>query len=195
MISAILLAAGQSRRMGPQKLLLPFEGQTVIGHIADQVLAAPVERAVVVTAKEGEAIRLTLAGKPLTFVVNPDAAGDMLSSVRCGLQALPAECTAAVVILGDQPTIRAALIADLVQAFHSTRAKIVVPTCRGRRGHPVLFSADYFAEVLTQHDGVGLRGLLTAHPSDIAELEVADAGVLADMDRPGDYERELSRRL
>jgi molybdenum cofactor cytidylyltransferase len=195
MISAILLAAGQSRRMGPQKLLLPFEGQTVIGHIADQVLAAPIERAVVVTANEGEAIRLALAGKPLTFVVNPDSAGDMLSSVRCGLKTLPAECTAAIVILGDQPTIRAALIGEMVQAFHSTRARIVAPSCHGRRGHPVLFSADYFAEVLTQHDGVGLRGLLQAHPRDIAEIEVADTAVLADMDCPEDYHRELSRRL
>ena len=119
--------------MGQQKLLLPFEGQTVIGHIADQVVAAPIERTVVVTATEGEAIRLTLAGKPLTFVVNPDAAGDMLSSVRCGLQAVPAECTAAIVILGDQPTIRAALIADLVRAFHSStgenrRAELPRPT-------------------------------------------------------------------
>ncbi len=195
MISAILLAAGKSRRMGPQKLLLPFGGQTVIGHIADQVLAAPIERVVAVTAQEGEAIRFTLVGKSLTFVVNPDVAGDMLSSVRCGLQALPAECAAAIIILGDQPTIRAALIADLVQAFHSTRARIVVPSCHGRRGHPVLFSADYFAEVLTQHDGVGLRGLLQAHPSDIAELEVAEPAVLADMDCPEDYQRELSRRV
>lgn len=195
MICAILLAAGQSRRMGQQKLLLPFEGQTVIGHIADQIVAAPIERTVVVTATEGEAIRLTLAGKPLTFVVNPDAAGDMLSSVRCGLQAVPAECTAAIVILGDQPTIRAALIADLVRAFQSRRAKIVVPSCCGQRGHPILFSADYFAEVLTQHDGVGLRGLLQAHPSDVAEVEVADTAVLADMDGPEDYQRELSRRV
>jgi molybdenum cofactor cytidylyltransferase len=193
MIGAVILAAGQSRRMGSQKLLLPFAGQTVIGHIVGQVLAAPVERTVVVTAQDGDAIRLALAGRPVTFVANPDPTGEMLESVRCGLRALPPECTAAIVVLGDQPTIRTELIADLVRSFHSTRARIVVPSFQGRRGHPLLFSADYFADVLTQHDGVGLRGLLQAHPSEIDELEVADAAELNDMDSPEDYNHARSR--
>ena len=103
--------------MGTQKLLLPYAGQTVIGQIVDNVLAAPIERAFVVTGNYGEAIRLALAGRPLTFVVNPDAAGDMLSSIRCGVRALPPECMAATVVLGDQPTIRAKLIADLIRSL------------------------------------------------------------------------------
>jgi molybdenum cofactor cytidylyltransferase len=193
MICAVILAAGQSRRMGSQKLLLPFAGQTVVGHIADQVLATPIELAVVVTGCDDAAIRLTLAGKRLTFVVNPDATGEMLGSVRCGLRALPAECTAALVVLGDQPTIRVELIADLIRTHASTGAKIVAPSCRGRRGHPLLFSKGYFAEILTQHDGVGLRGLLQAHSGDVVELEVADPTVLADMDSPEDYERERAK--
>ena len=195
MIGAVILAAGQSRRMGSQKLLLPFAGQTVIGHIVCQVLTARIERTVVVTASDGDAIRLALTGKPVTFVVNPDPAAEMLGSVRCGLRALPPECTATIVVLGDQPTIRTELIADLARSFHSTRARIVVPTFQGRRGHPLLISADYFAEVFTQHDGVGLRGLLQAHPSDIVELEVADAAVLNDMDSPEDYTHARSRYI
>jgi molybdenum cofactor cytidylyltransferase len=192
MICAIVLAAGQSRRMGTQKLLLPYAGQTVIGQIADNVLAAPIERAFVVTGHDGEAIQLALAGKPLTFIANPDSAGDMLSSIRCAVRALPPECKAAMVVLGDQPTIRAELIADLIRSFQSAAAKIVVPSFQGRRGHPLLISAGYFCEVLTQHDGVGLRGLLDAHPHDIATLEVDDANVLTDIDSPDDYRREIS---
>jgi molybdenum cofactor cytidylyltransferase len=193
MIGAVILAAGQSRRMGSQKLLLPFAGQTVISHIVDQVLAAPIERTVVVTAPDGDAIRRALAGRPVTFVANPDPAGEMLGSVRSGLRALPPQCAAAIVVLGDQPTIRAEVIADLVRSFHATGAKIVVPSFQGRRGHPLLFSADYFAEVLTQHDGVGLRGLLQARPSESSELEVADAAVLTDIDTPDDYKRMPSQ--
>jgi molybdenum cofactor cytidylyltransferase len=195
MICAIVLAAGRSSRMGSQKVLLPFAGQTVIGHIVYQVLAAAIDRTIVVTGPDDAAIRLALAGRRVTLVANPDSTGEMLSSVRCGLRALPPECTAAIVVLGDQPTIRTELIADLVRSFHSTRAKIVVPTCQGRRGHPLLFSADYLAEVLTQHDGVGLRGLLQAHPSDVVELEVAEAAVLTDMDSPEDYTHAQSRSI
>jgi molybdenum cofactor cytidylyltransferase len=192
MICAIVLAAGQSRRMGTQKLLLPYAGQTVIGQIVDNVLAAPIERAFVVTGNDGEAIRLALAGRPLTFVVNPDPAADMLSSIRCGVGSLPPECIAAIVVLGDQPTIRAELVAGLIRTFQTAAAKIVVPSFRGRRGHPILISAGYFGEVLTQHDCVGLRGLLDAHPHDIATLEVDNPNVLTDMDSPDDYRREIS---
>jgi molybdenum cofactor cytidylyltransferase len=179
--------------MGTQKLLLPYASQSVIGHVVDEVLAASIEQTIVVTAHEDESIRLALAGRRLTFVANPDLAGDMLSSVRCGLRALPAGCEAVLVVLGDQPSIRSQLVADLTQAFQTTGAKIVVPVFAGRRGHPFLFSADYFDEILTQHDGCGLRGLLQAHSSEITLLAVTDAAVLADMDTPDDYQSELSR--
>jgi molybdenum cofactor cytidylyltransferase len=192
MICAIVLAAGQSRRMGTQKLLLPYAGQTVIGQIVDNVLASPIERAFVVTRNDDEAIRLALAGKPLTFVVNLDPAADMLSSIRCGVRSLPPDCIAAIVVLGDQPTIRAELVAGLIRTLQTAAAKIVVPSFRGRRGHPILVSAECFGEVLTQHDCVGLRGLLNAHPHDIATLEVDDPKVLTDMDSPDDYHREIS---
>jgi molybdenum cofactor cytidylyltransferase len=193
MISAVVLAAGQSRRIGTQKLLLPFAGQTVIGHVVDQVLAAFIGQVFVVVPEEGDAIRRALAGKRVTFAANPDRAGDMLSSVRCGLRVLPEGCRAVLIVLGDQPTIQADLIHDLVRAFETTARRIVVPVHNGRRGHPLLLSADYVAELLTNHDGAGLRGLLQAHPNEIHPLAVSSPAVLSDIDHLDDYNRELAR--
>jgi len=215
MICAILLAAGQSRRMGAQKLLLPFRGGTVIGRIAGEVLRSPVDRTFVVVSADGASVAAALAGLPLAFVTNPDPAADMLGSVRCGLGALPPECEAVLVALGDQPSITAGLVTEMVNAFnrsgHPERSlasdrspprlstgsavrsggtgAIVVPVYHGKRGHPLLFSARYSREILTLYDGEGLRGLLRAHPEEVLELPAANDSVLSDMDYPQDYLR------
>jgi molybdenum cofactor cytidylyltransferase len=193
MVCAIILAAGKSLRMGTQKLLLPLAGQTVIGHIADQVIKSPIRQVLVVTSDPSEAIAAALKGKRLSIVINPDRDGDMLSSVRCGLRALP-DCEAVLILLGDQPSIRRELIGDMIHIFETTSASLIVPTYRGRRGHPILFSAKFCDEVQHRYEGTGLRGLLSAHPEQVHEMKVDDESVLADMDLPQDYQRESSRQ-
>jgi molybdenum cofactor cytidylyltransferase len=193
MIAAVILAAGRSRRMGTQKLLLPYGGSTVIGHVAREVLRGPVDRVVVVAGQDAGAIAQALAERPLEMVHNPDPEGDMLSSVRCGLRALPTDTEGVLVVLGDQPAITADLVARLVTAFRTGDRGIVVPVHDGRRGHPLVFSARYAEELLSSHGDTGLRGLLQAHPEDVLELVVDDASVLSDMDVPADYRRELER--
>lgn len=192
MIGAIVLAAGHSRRMGTQKLLLPLAGRTLIGRVIDEVRSGAVDHVVVVVSKDEAAVRQELADQPVALVINPNPEGEMLSSVRCGLRALPAGCAAAMVVLGDQPGVNAALVRDVIRKFRETGG-IVVPAHRGRRGHPTLFAARYFDEVLTRHDGVGLHGLLKAHLEDVHELEIADPAALDDIDHPDDYRRELNR--
>lgn len=192
MIGAIVLAAGHSRRMGTQKLLLPLAGRTLIGRVIDEVRSGAVDHVVVVVSQDEAAVRQELADQPVALVINPNPEGEMLSSVRCGLRALPAGCAAAMVVLGDQPGVNAALVRDVIRKFRETGG-IVVPAHRGRRGHPTLFAARYFDEVLTRHDGVGLHGLLKAHLEDVHELEIADPAALDDIDHPDDYRRELNR--
>lgn len=114
----------------------------------------------------------------------------MLSSVRCGILGLPAGCSGAMVVLGDQPSITPQLIRELLRHFDRDARGIIVPTYDGRRGHPLLLSASYFEEVLTRFDEVGLRGLLAAHPADVREVPTA-CRVIDDMDTPHDYAREL----
>ena len=191
MSCAIVVAAGRSRRMGTQKLLLPFGGATVVAHIVDQILRSVIDRVLVVVGADGSRIEAALAGRPVSFVTNPDPEGDMLSSVRCGLAELPRRCEAILVALGDQPTITAELTDAMVRAFEEAAHGILVPVHRGERGHPILFASRFRDEILTRYDGVGLRGLARAHPDDVAELDVPTDAVLRDMDNLDDYRRAL----
>ncbi len=191
-IGAIILAAGHSRRMGTQKLLLPIGGRTLIDQVLQEVLASAVDHVVVVVSQDEEHVQKELSKHRVALVVNPDPDAEMLSSVRCGVQALPPGCEAAMVVLGDQPGIKSSLVRELMAKFRTTGG-IVVPAHRGRRGHPTLFASRYFDEVLAGFDDVGLRGLLQAHPDEVHELEIDDPSALDDMDHPGDYRRELNR--
>ena len=192
MICAIVLAAGRSRRMGVQKLLLPFGSKTVIGHIVDQLTESSVDEVYVVVGCQGKQVSEELSDKPVSIVNNPNYKSGMLSSVRCGLNTLPEQCTSVLVALGDQPSVTTELIDQLLQNFDSTERQILVPLYDGRRGHPIIFSAIYRDEILTNYDSVGLRGLMYAHKKDICELSVKSSGVLSDMDCPQDYQRELT---
>ena len=191
MICAMVLAAGLSRRMGVQKLLLPFGGKTVIAHIVDQIIESTVDETYVVVGHEGERVSRELSDRRISIVVNSEYESGMLSSVRCGLIALPQECRAVLVALGDQPSLTTKLLDQMVRSFKETEKKILVPIHNGRRGHPVMFSLGYRDEILTRYDDVGLRGLLNAHPDDVFDLSVSTSSVLLDMDYPPDYQREL----
>ena len=197
MTCGILLAAGRSQRMGCQKLLLPFAGKTVIGHIAAQLLESPLDWMIVVAGGDAMCIADALhqatsdatgqRSERLSMVTNPDSSGDMLSSVRCGIRALPGECQRVLVALGDQPSITSRLIAQMLSAFDMAGRGILVPVYNGKTGHPILFSARYCEEVLAHYDEVGLRGMLKAHPDDVFSFPVSDSAILCDMDYPEDY--------
>jgi molybdenum cofactor cytidylyltransferase len=194
MIAAIVPAAGQSRRMGAQKALLPFGATTVIGHIVDRLRQGGIGDIYVVVGAHADRMAEALSGTPVHIVLNPDyRQTEMLSSIRCGLRALPEDCEAILLALGDQPAIAAKLIRAMTEAFAGSGHGIVVPVFRGRRGHPLLFARRYCEEVLSRYDEAGLRGLLAAHFEDILELCVPNAEVLSDMDHPEEYRREIAR--
>ena len=188
MICAVVLAAGRSTRMGTQKLLLPFGDMPLIARIVDEVQRGPVDQMFVVVGSDAERIQRALSGRVVIFIKNPDGDGDMLSSIRCGLAALPESCEAVLIVLGDQPGVTGELVAGLIGAFRTSGRGIIVPAHGNQRGHPLLFSARYVNEVLNSFDGVGLRGLLQMHPQDVFQVAVPLAGTLCDMDTPADYE-------
>jgi len=179
--------------MGTQKLLLPVAGKALLARVVDTLMRCPVDQVVVVVRPDRAGIAAALAGRSVTWVVNPDPASDMLGSVRCGLRAVPESCEALLVALGDQPGIRADVIAEMVRLFRETQCPLVVPAFRGRRGHPVLIALRYRDEILTGHGAAGLRGLLQAHAAEISEVSVDSADVLEDMDTPEDYQRVKAR--
>ncbi len=192
MICAIVLAAGRSRRMGVQKLLLPFGGKTVIAHIVAQLLASTVDEVHVVVGHQRERISRELSGRPVSIVNNSNYKSGMLSSVRCGLRELPQQCQAVLVALGDQPSINTELIDQMLRVFAAAEKRILVPLYNDKRGHPILFSEVYRDEILTHYDNLGLRGILNAHRDDLFELTVPTSAVLSDMDCPEDYRREIA---
>jgi molybdenum cofactor cytidylyltransferase len=191
MTCAIVLAAGLSSRMGVQKLLLPFGGKTVIGHIVDQLLASSVDEVYVVVGHHAERISAELSGRAVSIVNNTNYKSGMLSSVRCGLLNLPEKCRDVMVVLGDQPSVTTELIDRMLKSFAAAEKSILVPLYKGKRGHPILFSLKYRDEIMTHYDDVGLRGLMHDHSEEVFELTVPTASVLCDMDYPEDYRREL----
>lgn len=186
---AIVLAAGRSRRMGTQKLLLPFVGSTVIARVVDAFLKARIDQVLVVVRSDSREIRNALSNRPLVFVENADPDGDMLSSVRCGLRALPASVETVAVSPGDQPSLEPDLIRDMLAAYREDPHRIMVPVHQGHRGHPLLFAAKYREEVLRDFDGVGLRGLLERHAANVRKWHTEDAAVAEDLDTPEDFSR------
>jgi len=191
MISAIVLAAGLSSRMGFQKLLLPFAGKTVIEHIVDQLLASAIDKIYVVVGHQANRLTEQISDSSVSIVTNPNYESGMLSSVRCGLESLPPDCNAALVALGDQPAVTSELVDKMLHSFTKSKKGVLVPLYHGKRGHPVLVSTHYREEIMTSYDDVGLRGLLHTHPDDVFELNVSTSTVLQDMDYPEDYKRAV----
>ncbi len=190
-IGAIVLAAGESRRMGTQKLLLPYAGRRVIEHIADATLSSRVDHTIVVTGFQPERIREALDGFAVTIAQNDNYAEGMLTSIRTGLAALPEDLEAFMVVLGDQPSLSSKIIDFLIDGFRASPKGIVVPYINDDSGHPIIIDATYREEVMTKFDDTGLRGLIYGRPEEVHRLPVTDPGVLRDMDTPEDYEREV----
>lgn len=189
MIWAVILAAGESRRMGRPKLLLPFGQETIIQTVIRNVVASSVDRTLVVLGAQRRDIEEKIRGFAVKKVFNRKYPKGMFSSVLCGLGSLPRSARAAVLVLADQPGIPAGVIDSLVASFRRDKKGLVVPVYRKRRGHPLLLDLKYRREVEMLPPDIGLRGLLRMHPEDILEVRVSCPEILRDIDSPGDYRK------
>ena len=194
MISAVILAAGRSTRMGRLKQLLPYREHTVIEQVILVLLASPVDEALVVTGHERMAVEAALAQWPVRTVFNPHYAdGEMLSSIQVGLRAAAAESQAALLAVGDMPAIEEDVAAQLIQAYRTAGDDCVyIPSYQMRAGHPVLVPRPYWQAILSLPTGDSLRSVLRAESTRVHWVAVHNASVLRDMDTPADYERELA---
>jgi molybdenum cofactor cytidylyltransferase len=184
--AGVLLAAGPSRRMGTNKLLLALDGQPLVRRAAERALAAGLRPVVVVVGHEAERVRAALAGLPLAFALNPDYTGPASGSLHRGLDALGGDVDAAVVMLGDMVHVSAEALALLVAAARDSDAPLVVSRYGDVTAPPVLFRRALFPELLAwRGEGCG-KPVVHAHRHEAIYLDRPIA-LLADVDTPEDY--------
>jgi molybdenum cofactor cytidylyltransferase len=191
-IGALLLAAGQSRRMGgPNKLLAeipgssPGTGAPMVARVAQRLLASRARPIIAVLGNQAEAVDAALGKLPVERVRNPEFAGGLSTSLKRGIAALPSDLDGVIVCLGDMPLISGRHLDRLIAAFNPLEGRaIVVPTRRGKRGNPVLWSSRFFSEMAALAGDVGAKHLIGEHAELVTEIEMDDDAVLVDIDTP-----------
>ena len=185
-IAAIVLAAGQSRRMGRNKLLLTLDGKPVLRHVVDTIRASRISSITMVLGHQAEETRAMFGGADMRFVFNEDYREGLSTSLKAGVAALPGDIDGAMVFLGDMPDVDADLVNRMIAAFDPGNMRgIVVPQREGRRGHPVLWGRGFFPALQKKISGdAGARHLLGQYAEWTAEVEVGHDGIFTDIDTP-----------
>jgi molybdenum cofactor cytidylyltransferase len=190
-ISALLLAAGSSTRMGQPKALLPIQGQPVIRRCLTTLLQGSIGEIILILGPEAETVAAILEDLPIKIIYNTLPRSEMATSVRLGFQAMDPQAAGAVVFLADHPLVQADTLRQLTAKAAGSPEGIIIPTFQGRRGHPTLFAKNLLADL---YQGFNLREIIQRHADKTVYLAVEDEGVVLDMDTPEDY-REICRRL
>ena len=192
-VVGVVLAAGESRRMGRLKALLPFGPHTVIEHVLQPLLQADLAAVTVVLGHRAADIAAVIKGLPVQLLHNPQYQHGMTTSVQVALRDITPVPDAYLLALVDQPHLHLEIIQQLLAAFAHTRTGLVIPTYAGKRGHPIILSAAYRQDVLALGLDQGLNMVTRGHPDDTLEVPVPSDDILRDMDYPEEYEAELQR--
>ncbi len=185
-VAAVVLAAGQSRRMGPvNKLLAKVGGVPMLAKVVGEALQSRACAVHVVTGHERSRVEEVLADREVRLVHNPSFERGISTSIAAGLSSLPADVEGALICLGDMPAVSAELLDRIIDAFDPVRgAEVCVPSYRGKRGNPVLWSRRFFAEICRIRGDAGARHLIGEHSDVVREVAIDDAAVLLDVDSP-----------
>lgn len=192
-IWALILAAGESKRMKVPKMLLPIEGKAMIERVIENVTASGIKKIIVVLGSAKDQILGIIKHLPVEFCYNEKYRNGMLSSVRCGFRNLPEEYKAVIVFQGDQPMIEPWVVTRLISAYRQTKKKIVIPVYKKKRGHPLLIDRKYSDEIYKLDDRLGLRSLATKFQRDVLDVVVNTPDILKDIDTKEDYLNELNQ--
>ncbi len=193
-IWAVVLAAGESIRMKSPKLVLPFNGRTIIEDVILNILGSGLKNIIVVTGAWKEELIEKISALPVDHCLNENYKQGMLSSVICGLNALPVEAEAAFIFQGDQPGIDPEVVGVMIEKLRRYEKGIIIPVHNRKRGHPLLIARKYFPEVIKLDPEIGLRDLMVQFPEDITEVNVGNEIILRDIDTKEDY-LELINKL
>ncbi|MGA2624493.1 MAG: nucleotidyltransferase family protein [Bacteroidota bacterium] len=195
-VSAVVLAAGSSQRMGSPKALLKIGEETFFQHIVEVLHSARIIDVVAVLGFEAEKITKHLGQFDGRIVLNEHWQKGQLSSITAGLDALDSQnIQAAMICPVDHPLISQSLIVDLLQAFWKSQKRIVVPTYKSRRGHPVIIERSLFNDLRTAPPEEGARSVIHRYPGDVVEVPTEEKGVVTNIDTPEDYELNILIRI
>ena len=196
MLAAIILSGGASQRMGSPKALLPYQGRPFLEHLLDVTTHPKIGARRVVLGAHAELIADAVRLAVNEVVINEDWEQGQLSSIQAGIRSLPAGTDGVILCLIDHPLITAGLIDDLIGRFYADRTAkplIVLPIYQGKRGHPVLFSASVYDELLAAPMDQGARSVVWAHAGEIAEVITAEQGCVLNLNDPETVKRVLGQ--
>ena len=193
MISAIVLAAGESKRMGQTKQLLEWKGRTILQRVLENLSSSRVDEVILVLGNEAEKILQKVDTPKVKVVINKNYKEGMITSIQEGLTNLDDKVEAFFIVLADQPAVGPEVFDRLISEFRGVtpQKSIILPAFRGRRGHPALFSVKYREEALHIEGDVGFRQVLQEHPQEIHTVEMDTDSILQDIDTPEDYRKQL----
>jgi molybdenum cofactor cytidylyltransferase len=189
MLAAVILSGGSSSRMGSPKALLPYQGKPFLEHLL-QIARHPkigVRRVVLGAHAESIAKEVHLSADEI--VINDEWEKGQLSSIQAGIRSLPAGTEGMLLCLIDHPLISEALVNELIEAFYTKHAPIVLPVYEGRRGHPVIFAAALYQELLEAPLDTGARAVVWAHATEVVEVPTSEQGCVLNLNDPETLQR------
>ena len=192
-IAAVVLSAGESSRMGRPKALLSIEGETFIGRIVGSLKRTQVGKILVVLGHNAGPLAAAIGALPVEILINPNYQLGQLSSLQVAVRTLlpDPDCDGMLVHLVDHPYLDASLVDRMIRQFYESKKDIVVPRCRGKRGHPVLFSRRLFGELLDAPMDQGAKAVVNAHGDATLEMETDEEGITVDIDTPELYRQHV----
>jgi molybdenum cofactor cytidylyltransferase len=191
MIVGIILSAGESKRMGTPKQLLPWGKTIILQQVIENAQNSRLDKILLVLGSRADEIAAKIKVAPTTKIVtNQDYKEGMSSSVKCGVKNAPTETEAYMLLLGDQPFISPEIINTVLAGYKKSKHGIVIPVYDGKHGHPVIFNVKYKQELLAIGDR-GAKVITEKHAGEIMEVTVNASEVLTDIDTPQDYQKAV----
>ena len=184
MLAAVILSGGASSRMGSPKALLPYQGRPFLEHLLEVTSHRNIGVRRVVLGAHAEPIAKAIQLEADEIVINEDWEKGQLSSIQAALRSLPPETDGILLCLIDHPLVSSTLIQDLIEQFYKTKNPIVLPVYEGRRGHPVIFSASLYDQLLRAPLETGARAVVWAHSGEITEVPTNEEGCVLNLNDP-----------